>query len=318
MSALLRVYNIADHLEAWGWSAVVVPKQLSLVQRRRVLRLFRPDLILFQTSRHPLNDPDLYPGQRIVYDIDDADFFDDQVVDRIRRTCSQAVGVIAGSQFVADWCRQHNDKVQVIWTGTPCSDMTRLPQTERAPIVTWAQSNPTGYKAEFRFVCDLMLEVRKQYDKPFSLRLYGWKEDDDTTLIDGLKAQSVEIERLPFLRYPEFMASLTQAAVGLCPLDQQSDFSKGKSFGKILGYLDAMVPIIASDMGEHAQFFTAQTGVVSNDPSVWVEAIIKLLDDASARQIMAERAFEAFKAELTDVAAARKVDAFLTSLLRPH
>ncbi|RYH12336.1 hypothetical protein [Tropicimonas sp. IMCC6043] len=46
MSSLLRVYEIADGLAARGWTAVVVPKQLDMAQRQRLLRLFRPDICL--------------------------------------------------------------------------------------------------------------------------------------------------------------------------------------------------------------------------------------------------------------------------------
>ena len=316
MSAMLRGYNIAEFLEKWGWTAVVVPMQLRLQARRRILRLFAPDLIYFQSSRHILNDPDLYPAQRLIYDIDDADFFDDKLTERITRTCAQATGVIAGSRFVANWCRQHSDNVTIIWTGTPPSNTPRPPQNERDPLITWAQSHPSGYPSEFRFVCNLMKDLRQRYDGPFTLRLYGWQPDDDMGPVEDLRAAGVTVALLPFMTYEAFIQSLADAAIGLCPLDTQSEFSNGKSFGKILGYLDAKVPVIASDMADHALFFTDDFGIVSDDREEWLTAMVRLLQDPDERQRMADNAHAAFLAQLTDEAAARKVDTFLTEQLK--
>ncbi len=315
MSAMLRGYNMADFLEQWGWRVAVVPMQLGLPARKRILRVFGPDLIYFQSSRHILNDPTHYPDQNLVYDIDDADFFDDKLTARIAQTCKIAKGVTAGSRFVAEWCGQHNDDVTIIWTGTPPSQMTRPPHGDRAPIITWAQSHPSGYPNEFRFVCGLMKDLRQRTDKPFSLRLYGWQDGDDMAPIEDLRAAGIEVDLLPFMTYDAFIPSLTDAAIGLCPLDTESEFSNGKSFGKILGYLDAKVPVIASDMADHSLFFTDDFGVISDDRDLWLETILRLLNDPEARQRMADQAYAEFSAQLTDQAAAKKLDACFNRLI---
>ncbi|MEY8842268.1 hypothetical protein AB9K41_24835, partial [Cribrihabitans sp. XS_ASV171] len=59
------------------------------------------------------------------------------------------------------------------------------------------------------------------------------------------------MELKPFMSYDEFLASLRDVAVGLSPVHPDSDFSKGKSFGKILAYLDAKVPVICSEAVDH-------------------------------------------------------------------
>src|SRR5258708_7644313 len=51
-----------------GWRATVVPSQLELEQRLRILRAERPDVILLHQSRHPLNRPRYYPNFPCVYD----------------------------------------------------------------------------------------------------------------------------------------------------------------------------------------------------------------------------------------------------------
>ena len=194
--------------------------------------------------------------------------------------------------------------------------MARADHDSRGPIVAWAQSHPSGYRDEFRFVQQVMKDVRARMEGPVVLRLYGWQEDDDMRPVEELREAGIDVQLMPFLHYSSFIPSLTEVAVGLCPLERDSLFSRGKSFGKILGYLDAKVPVIASDMADHSVFFSEDCGIISDDKEVWVDSIIRLLRNPQDRQRMADRAFDEFKARLTDSAAAGKVDAFLTSCLR--
>ena len=70
---LLRMWMIASRLDAFGWRAAVVPPRLGLEARRRMVRTLCPDILVMQRARHALNRPHLYPGTRVLYDIDDAD-----------------------------------------------------------------------------------------------------------------------------------------------------------------------------------------------------------------------------------------------------
>jgi hypothetical protein len=55
-SSLLRAENVALALRRQGWRTMTIPPQLALSQRRRMVRLFNPDILVFQQCRHPLND----------------------------------------------------------------------------------------------------------------------------------------------------------------------------------------------------------------------------------------------------------------------
>lgn len=313
-SSLLRVYRIADRLEAKGWRAVVAPARLDAAARRRVLAAFAPDLVLLQKSRHPLNDPVRLAGRRFVYDLDDADFADPALAPRIEASCRAAAAVVAGSAYVADWCRRFNEDVTVVWTGTPVSDGARPAHRDRAPVVAWAQSDPTRYRAEFAFLLDALGRARARRSA-LRLRLYGWRPDSDPAMLQALRDRGITVETTPPLPYDAFLRALREVAVGLSPICVQSAFSRGKSFGKVLGYLDARVPVIASDAGDHARFFDAASGVVGDDPEVWAAAIDRLLDDPDAREAMADRAFADFTRRLSIDAAADGVDAVLRRAL---
>lgn len=304
--SLLRVYNLVPELKKLGWTPLVVPHQLEAGQRDRVMRHFDPDLIFLQKSRHPLNDPEHLQERPYIYDLDDADFLDEKLAAKTARTCRSASAVIAGSRFVAEWCKQYNAETHVVWTGAPVSSGSRRPHADRDPILAWAQSDPNGYPQEFDFVEDLVHRLACK-GVAFRLRLYGWRDDAPETRLVRMRQAGVQVETVPFIKYDRFVHSLQEVAVGISPVIVSSEYSRGKSFGKILAYLDAMVPVVASDEVDHADFFTSGSGVLSNDPETWAREIADLLGDAGRRETMTQEAFSRFRNLLSREAAARQV-----------
>lgn len=311
----LRIYNIADGLAANGWKTLVVPKQLELSQRARIVRLFKPDILVFQKCRHPLNDADYAFGKPFILDLDDADWFDEVLYDRMVRTVSAACGIIAGSDFVADWCRQYNLDTTVIWTGAPVTGASgqQTAHADRAPIVTWAQADPLGYIAELDLV-RAFVKCLRETGAEFTFRLYGVRSD---SYGEELRRQfdTEPLELVPPLTYDRFCQSLQEVAIGLSPIIPQSDFSRGKSFGKILAYLDARVPVISSDEADHARFFEGDAGLVSNDLERWVSYAGDLLSDPARRETVAGNAYQLFRQKLSLSAATDQVATFLQTRL---
>lgn len=313
-ASLLRAWTIADALRQRGWEAITLPAQLELGQRNRLLRAIAPDLVVFQQCRHQFNDPEFTLGHRHVLDIDDADFHDPAMESRLIRTCQGAAGIIAGSRYIKSWCAQYNQNVRIIWTGTPVTPGPRPAHATRPAVVAWAQSAPLGYHMELDFVVALDHRLRAAGSN-HTLRLYGV---NSTVEQDALRARfgtDAKLDLRPTLAYGDFLMSLRDVAVGLSPIIAQSLFSRGKSFGKVLAYLDAAVPVVASDEADHALFFDPDSGVISNDIAVWQMAIMRLLDDPGARDAMAAHATTAMMAKLTTEAAAHQVDTFLRTLL---
>lgn len=308
-SSLLRAYNVADALEQSGWSTLVVPPQLGLSQRRRILRMFGPDVVVVQQCRHPLNRIEYLREWRLVLDIDDADFLSPELDAALSDVARHADGVICGSRYVRDWAKAHNPNSTVIWTGGPVTERPSPAQRDRGPIVTWAQSRPLQYQSEFAFAERVMLDVAR-HRPDVRYRLYGWDMATDHPALDRLRAAGVTVELRPFLAYDNFLLSLQDCAVGLCPYIPEG-FVLGKSFGKIIGYLDARVPVVCSDVGDHSQFFSTGTGIVSNDPAVWVDAVVRLLDDPDWRQAVADGAHAQYLGQLSLGAMAARVDGFL-------
>jgi len=313
-ASLLRAYLISEYLSTHGWNSITVPAQLELKQRERVVKLFDPDLIFFQQCRHSYNDSLFSFGRKFVLDIDDADFLDPNLQDKLARTCTEASGVIAGSRFVRDWCVDHNPNTTVIWTSTPETSGVRPDHAQRGPVIAWAQSSPIGYHQELEYVRDFCSRMRKASNK-FTLRLYGVSSDEERNYLRAYFGKEQGLELFPLLIYDRFVRSLYDVSVGLSPIVYASGFSRGKSFGKILCYLDAKVPVIASDEADHRLFFSDESAIISNDSNKWVEGAAKLLDSPRTRNLMADKAFQLFRARLTTPVAASKVAKFLHPLV---
>lgn len=312
-SSLLRIYAIAEALERRGWCTMVVPATLDLAQRRRLLARFAPDVVVMQGARHPLNRPALYPDCPIAYDMDDADFHLTHLAGPVREAMGGVDVVLAGSRYVAEWCRAEGAAARVVWTGTPVSPGRRRPQADRPPLVVWAQSEPVSYALERAFVLDVMRRVAER--RPgVRLRLFGRTPGDDDAILAPFRAAGVDVEWLPMMPYDRFLAALEDAAVGLSPICPEDAFVRGKSFGKVLAYLDRGVAVVVADAADHPLFFTPETGILSNDPAECAAAVERLLNDPEARQRMADAGLRALEIRLSTEAAAAEVDAILAPI----
>lgn len=310
-AALLRIYNVAAGLRARGWRALVLSPKLTLAARHRVIARTRPDLLVMQGVRHALNRPHLYPGWPLAFDMDDADFHLPHLEPALRRAMPQVTLVLAGSAYVAEWCRDAGaGAAHVIWTGAPVSQRPHRGHGLRAPVVAWAQTRPMTYTREAAHVRRVMAKLSHD-NADVRLRLFDRQPGDDPGFETWFNAAGIQTEWRKKANYSDFLTSLDEVALGFAPLSVATPFSRGKSFGKVLAYLDAQVPVLASDACEHGAFFTPATGILSNDPDLWVSEARRLLADPAGRDRMAKAAYQAFRRDLSVTAMVSKIDPIL-------
>ncbi|MEL6376929.1 MAG: hypothetical protein AAFQ04_06985, partial [Pseudomonadota bacterium] len=191
----------------------------------------------------------------------------------------------------------------------------RRAHAARGPVIAWAQANPLAYPAEMAFVRRFADRLADRGVR-FTLRFYGASTDDARNKL-GMQFANHDLELKERLDYDAFCRSLQEVAVGLCPLVISSEYSRGKSFGKILSYLDAKVPVLASDAADHCLFFTAEAGLVSDDMTAWIDLAETLMADPARREAMASTAFELLQDRLSLEAASGTVARVLRSVLGP-
>lgn len=298
-AALLRMHNVAATLSTWGWDVHVLPHTLTLSQRQRCLAALSPDLIIMQGTRHPLNRPGLYPGRKIVMDLDDGDFHLPHLAASVRDAVPKVAAVMAGSQYIADWCKSAGAaRAHVVWTGASVSEKQAPPQAGRPPVVAWAQTRPMDYTHEAALVRDVMRQIGASCPGTV-LRLYDRCAGDDKAFARSFEAPGLSVEWCERARYRDYLASFDDVAVGLAPMLMDDPFCRGKSFGKVLAYLDRGVPVVASDAGEPSAFFGGGAGCLCQAQDDWVHHITRLLQDSAARQTQAVAGFQGFQKQLS-------------------
>ena len=311
-AARLRIYNISKSLRSLGWRALILPPRLTLAQRTRLISMAQPDALVMQGVRHHLNRPGYYPGQTILLDMDDADFHLDHLKSAVKRAVREVSVVMAGSTYIADWCLAKGAaSSSIVWTGTPVSQAPRPLHANRPPVVAWAQTRPMTYLREAAFVREAMMQLARRRPGTI-LRLYERGRGDDPAFAESFRVPGLKVEWVKEMPYEDYLASFDDVAVGLAPLCPDNAFSRGKSFGKILAYLDRHVPTIYSDFGEPTRFFSSQTGCLARGVSDWAEQVDRLLADSNRRQWMADAAFDAFQSQLTTDISAKSVSDVLS------
>ncbi len=316
----LRAWTLAAALRNLGWRVLLLAPEASLAERRLALRLWRPDVLLLQQSRHPLNRPRFYPGVTCVFDQDDADYLDERVRREIIGCCEGSALVIAGSREVAAMLAPHSKRVEVVWTSTPApsANVHVPPPSARGPIVAWAHGDPFGYPAELAQLQRVMVQVGAALPD-VQFWMFGCQPDDPRVAqaFEPLVAAGVACKPWPYMNYARYLEAVSGAAVGLMPVCvEESPYSRGKSFGKVLAYLVGRVPVVASNNVEHPLFFeSGRNGFLFDDDAQCAQAIIRLLQDQALRNRVADEALRDFHAHLSTDAVAQKVSAMLMPLI---
>lgn len=316
-SSMLWGWDLGAELRKLGWRVTVVPPELDLGARRRVIAEEKPDAILMIKGRHDHNRPALYAPVPCVFVLDDADYVKQDEAELLAEACRTSSHVIAGNEPVAEWVRRHTDKTSIIWVSHPLRDPGFTPPdpATRRNVVAWAHATPMRYPDECKLMLESMRLASRRVD--FEFWVYGYRDKPNYAEYAGqLRDAGVNLRTLPFLKRPEYLDTLYQAAVGLHPVCLSHDYSHGKSFGKALSYLVAGVPVVISNNLDHRYFFrNGENGFLANEPEEWAGAVERLLKDPGLRTRVAAQGYEDFERDLSTPSAAGKVDAILRAAI---
>jgi hypothetical protein len=314
-SSGLRGYAIAKELRNFGWRTSVMPKQLELSQRQRLVHLECPDVIVLQKAKHPLNRPKFYPNATCVFDLDDSDFLDPIYQDGTIECMRSSSGVIAGSRFVAEFAGKYNSHVETIWTSSTPSK--HQPEHKLLPpVVAFATSDADKYPRECAFVTSALSRVRS---RDWQFWLFGVRDPIvGDRMVADLKDRGIPCQIFPFMGYAKFQKLMETVSIGLAPIvPSNSAEVAGKSFGKILSYLNCRAATVASDFADHPLFFENGTnGYLASSPAEFAKCIDLLLSNSQLREQVAERAYKDYVDKLSTHAAAKKTDIFIRELMK--
>ena len=193
----------------------------------------------------------------------------------------RAAGVVCANAFLAEWARRFNEHVIEIPTAVDLD--RRLPgrEEEKFPVFTvvWI-----GTPATLPYLAGHLPTLRAMAEAvDFELLTIG----AELPAAAGIRTRS-----LPWSEATEGEL-LGRAHVGIMPLPAGDAFAEGKSAYKLLQYLAAGIPAIASPVGENRRVVVeGETGFLASTPGEWCEALRRLAADPALRQRMGAAARE--------------------------
>ncbi|MDP2880793.1 MAG: glycosyltransferase family 4 protein [Azonexus sp.] len=202
----------------------------------------------------------------LIVDIDDAIWLYNPLgKSQIARLVGYADMVFAGNAFLADWCSQYCSNIRVIPTAVDADRFApRLtPKDPDSPfVIGWI-----GTSGNFRFLKAIEGSlVRFLSDHP-SARLMIVADRAPTEL-------SVPLEQLLFRPWNPTTEHLLlhEFDVGIMPIDD-SDLSRGKCSFKMLQYMAAGIPVIASPFGMNKEVLSLGSfGIAAGSSDEWQDA----------------------------------------------
>jgi glycosyltransferase involved in cell wall biosynthesis len=221
-------------------------------------------------------------ARRILYSIDDAVMFHPHPVGRFSQwrttrrfeaTARILDHVIAGNEYLAQMFRDRGRTVMVLPT---CLDPShyRVKQHDASQPVNlvWIGSSSTlPYLAE-------QLDAIRTAAKTTPLKLITIADRGLTDLA------RLNVEHVPWSLESEADA-LLRGDIGIAPTPRDR-WTMGKCGFKIIQYMAAGLPVIASPVGANVEIVTPETGLLATDRREWVDAIIKLAEDVELRRQM--------------------------------
>lgn len=297
-STRIRMANLIEPLSYHGVHAElhILPKSL-----RKRIKLFRKssafDIVVLQKK---LLSPLVFfflrqASKRLVYDFDDAVFFRDAFgskVDapewfsksrwrRFRHTVREADLVLAGNKYLESYARKYHTNVTILPSSVTLSKLpirSNFPENSK-PVVGWLGSRTT-----MKYILSIeSILARVAAVHPFELRIISDTPCSMATLTCHHIPWSLEQQDLEIAHFD----------IGLMPLSDDP-WTNGKCAYKLLQYMAAEVPFVASAVGMNVEVANGNTtGFAVRSEWEFAEKLLKLLEDKALRRQMgkAGRAF---------------------------
>jgi glycosyltransferase involved in cell wall biosynthesis len=222
-------------------------------------------------------------ARRVIFDVDDAVRYHPARVGpyslvrtamRFAATTRHVDHVVAGNRYVGDMFRSRGCGVSLLPTAID-ADRYRLKRhtPTAAPRLVWI-----GSRSTVRYLQRFLPAVEAAADRVPRLRL--------VTIADvSVRSRKIPVEHVPWSVESEADA-LSRGDIGIAPtpLDR---WTLGKCGFKILQYMAAGLPVIASPVGANAGLVRpGETGLLPERSVDWPEAIATLAADVACRRRM--------------------------------
>lgn len=236
----------------------------------------------------------IVPGHKI-FDVDDAIFLKRNGI--AARHCAHVCNlVVCGNDWLAEHFSAWNDNIEVIPTGVDTRALKPLNTTtlDRPPVIGWI-----GTSGNLKFLYNFAKDIVNALDAVAGSSLH--------IVSDSIDAIPKILS--PYVRFTPWRPGIEGATipywtVGIMPLDDD-DWSRGKCAFKLLQYLAAGIPAVASPVGANQKILSSGNfGFAARTGQDWTDALVHLLTnrDYSHQAGLAGRKFVEDKYSVRSVA----------------
>jgi len=223
--------------------------------------------------------------------------------DKYAKLISKAAGVVCANSYLSQWARQYNTNVIEIPTvveiaNYPASAVEKNPQF----TVVWIGNPATRHYLEN--AAPILQKTAESID--FELLAIGIP----SLQIPGVKCRCAKWSEA------EEGKLLASAHVGIMPLPADDPFAIGKSAYKLIQYMAAGIPAVASPVGENIRVVQEGiTGFTAATAGEWQTALSRLAEDADLRQQTGCNARRIAAEKYSYAAYAGKFAGFITQMI---
>jgi glycosyltransferase involved in cell wall biosynthesis len=271
----------------------------------RLTTLWRYDVIIIHREVFPLGDAFFETmvsklNQNVIFDLDDALWAPISLKinqrkhfwsgSRFSNTMKNCRSVVAGNNYLANYCQQFNSDVTIIPTPSPDLEGRAIDQQHinTPPIIVWIGN--TGNEDYLDIIKAPLQQLAKKHS--FILRIIGGSD------ICNYKIPGVTIEALAWNQELE-QEWICSSNIGVMPLFDQ-EYEKGKCSFKLIQYFSAGLPVVASPVGMNCDVVTQKkNGYLAKEPNDWVIALEQLLLSSDKRKRMGKFGYLTWQEKFT-------------------
>ncbi len=282
----LRVQTLIQPLAPRGVTLDVHVRPRDRQERRQLLKSASTyDAVLLQRKMLDPGDTRLLReyARKLFYDVDDAVMYHSRRVGPLKRwqtwrrflaTARFADQVVAGNEYLAELFRRHGSRAAVLPTVVdPAHYQMKSHAATDAPALVWI-----GSKSTLPYLRQFAAALAAAKDRVPGLCLI-------TIADQPLDHSPIPCRHLPWSEQTE-SASLCRGDIGIAPTPNDR-WTLGKCGFKIVQYMAAGLPVIASPVGANGQIvLPGQTGFLPEEPAEWADAVAILAADTAKRQAM--------------------------------
>jgi len=230
-------------------------------------------------------------NKKVILDIDDAIYLHDPAsksvihnhlrdFDKFRKTGHLYAGIVCGNRVLERYFKALNTHVSVIPTVVPIYRYQKIRRTKSSrPRIGWI-GTPTNY-CHFDLVKQAFDKLALKYD--FQLEVVGLGRNLDWPG-DYLVITEWDLDKE--LDY------FSRFDIGIMPL-ADTRFSRGKCAFKIIQYMAAGIPVVASPVGANKEVVTdGVNGFLAASSTEWYERLECLIKHPKLRDSMGKRGVE--------------------------